>query len=44
MAVWNERGASSNMLVTEVSATEKVSDVGKQRRGLPGREVKRASE
>lgn len=43
-AVWNESGASSNMLLTEVTATEKMSDAGKQRGGLPRREVKRASE
>lgn len=39
----NDGGASSNMLLTEVTATEKMSDIGKQRRGLPSREVKRAS-
>lgn len=42
--MWNDGGASSNMLLTEVTATEKMSDIGKQRRGLPGGEVKRASE
>lgn len=39
--MWNESGANSNMLLTEVTATEKMSDTGKQRRGLPSREVKR---
>lgn len=39
-----ERGASSHMLLTEVTATEKMSDIGTQSRGLPSGEVKRAAE